>query len=206
MPDTVNHWVTPLIPVVLMLSIIIANHVVTGQRNDRKTAAEASRFSAALGAELRAMLDLYKMNLDLIEKKAGYLLSTRSSIAIYKGNLGRLTALLEKPAIAHVVDVFAQNERIESVVAAHSNLKCNLTYQFSPADINFDEWKQMYAQASRSIASACQIVEGGAGSPNLVSDAPPWSAVLNRFLDQARNLGERPDRIANMHDERARVS
>ena len=61
MPDSVNHWVTPLIPVVLMLSIIIANHVVTGQRNDRKTAAEASRFSAALAAELRAMLDLYKI-------------------------------------------------------------------------------------------------------------------------------------------------
>ena len=35
------------------------------------------------------MLDLYKLKLDLIEKKAGYLLSTRSAIAIYKGNLGR---------------------------------------------------------------------------------------------------------------------
>jgi hypothetical protein len=191
MPGTFSNWVTPLVPVVLMLSIVVANHIVAGQRNDRKTAAEASRFSAALAAELHAMLNLYKMNLDLIEKKAGYLLSTRTMIAIYKGNLGRLTSLLEKPAIAHVVEVFAQNERIESVVAAHSNLKCNLTYQFSPADIKFDEWKQMYEQASLSIGSACQILEGGAGSPNPLSNAIPWRAVFNQFLDRARDVGEK---------------
>src|SRR5271170_1004979 len=87
MPGSVSNWVTPLIPVVLMVTIVVTNHIVAGQRNDRKTAAEASRFSAALAAELRAMLDLYKMNLDLIEKKSGYLLSTRTMIAIYKGNL-----------------------------------------------------------------------------------------------------------------------
>jgi hypothetical protein len=167
MPDTVSHWITPLIPVVLMLSIVISNHVVTGLRNDRKTAVEASRFSAALAAELRAMLDLYKMNLDLIGTKAGYLLSTRSSIAIYKGNLGRLTTLLEKPAIGPIVEVFAQNERIESVVAAHSNLKCNLTYQFSSTDIKFEQWQRMYEEASQSIASACGILEGTSKNSSL---------------------------------------
>ena len=191
MPDTLNYWIAPFIPVVLMLSVVIANHIVTAQRNDRKTAAEASRFSAALAAELRAMLDLYKMNLDLIEQKANYLLSTRSSIAIYKGNLGRLTALLEKPAIEHVVGVFAQNERIEAVVAAHSNLKCNLTYQFSPADSKFDEWKQMYEHASRNIASACRILEGGAGSPEPLSNLLPWRTVLGQFLIRGRDLRER---------------
>ena len=191
MPETVSHWLAPLTPVVLMVSIIIANHVVAGQRNDRKTAAEASRFSAALAAELRAMLDLYKINLDLIEQKANYLLSTRTSIAIYKGNLCRLTALLEKPAIEHVVGVFAQNERIEAVVAAHSNLKCNLTYQFSPADSKFDEWKQMYEQASRNIASACRMLEGGAGSPEPPSNLLSWRTVLGQFLDRRRDLRER---------------
>jgi hypothetical protein len=191
MPDTLNYWIAPFIPVVLMLSVVIANHIVTGQRNDRKTAAEAARFSAALVAELGAMLDLYKMNLDLIEQKANYLLSTRSSIAIYKGNLGRLTALLEKPAIEHVVGVFAQNERIEAVVAAHSNLKCNLTYQFSQADSKFDEWKQMYEQASRNIASACRILEGGAGSPGPLNNGLSWRTVLGQFLDRGRDLGER---------------
>ena len=186
-----GNWVTPLVPVALMLSIVIANHVVTGQRNDRKTATEASRFSVALAAELRALLDVYKMNLNLIEKKAGYLLSTRSSIAIYRGNLGRLTALLEKLAIARVVEVFAKNEQIESVVAAHSNLKCNLTYQFSPTDIQFDEWKQMYEQASCSVACACQILERSASSPDPLSNAMRWRAGLDQLLGRARDLGER---------------
>jgi len=191
MPGAVNHWITPLIPVMLMLSIIITNHVVTAQRNDRKTAAEASRFSAALAAELRAMLKLYRMNLDLIEKKAGHLLSTRTMIAIYKGNLGRLTALLEKPAIGYVVEVFAQNERIESVVAAHSNLKCNLTYQFPPTDARFDEWKQMYEQASRSITSACEILEGDTRIPEPLSNTLALRAVLDQFLYRVRDFGER---------------
>jgi hypothetical protein len=112
-----------------MLSIVILNHAIVSQRNDRKTASEASRFAATLAAELRAILDLYKTNLELIEQKADYILPTRSSIVVYKGNLGRLTLLLDKPPIEHVVGVFAQNERIEAIVAACSNFKCNLTYQ-----------------------------------------------------------------------------
>jgi hypothetical protein len=188
-----SHWIGPFVPVVLMLSIIIMNQVVVHQRNDRKTAAEASRFSAALVAELRAMLDLYKMNLDLIEQKADYLLSTRSSIVIYKGNLGRLTTLLDKSTIEHVVGVFAKNERIEAVVAAHSNFKCNLTYQFSPAETKFDERKQMYEQALQTVERACQILERPAGSASLepVSNAVIWRAALDRLLNRSGDVGER---------------
>ena len=191
MSDVAHHWITPFIPVLLMLSIVVANHVVAGQRSDRKTAAEASRFSVALSAELRAMLDLYSINLDLIEKKAGYLLSTRSSIAIYKGNLGRLTALLEKAAIGRVVEVFAQNERIESVVAAHSNLKCNLTYQFSPADSKFDEWKLMYEQASLKIAFACQALEDNTASTNRPNDAIGGRAPFYQLIANSGVLGDK---------------
>jgi hypothetical protein len=190
MPSSVSNWVTPLIPVVLMVTIVITNHVVMGQRTDKKTATEASRFSTALAAELRAMLDLYNMNLDFIEKKNGYLLSTRTMIAIYKGNLGRLTLLLEEPAIAHVVEVFAQNERIESVVAAHSNLKCNLTYQFSPTDAKYDEWKQMYEQASRCIMSACKMLEDNSRPCDSLSNYSFWRLGLDQFLHRMRNPGE----------------
>jgi len=189
MPDAFGHWIAALSPVLLMLTIVILNHVVTQQRNDRKTASEASRFSAALAAEMRSMLGLYKMNLDLIEQKANYLLSTRSSIAIYRGNLGRLTTLLERPAIELVVEVFAQNERIEAVVAAHSNLKCNLTYQFSLADSKFDEWKRMYEEVSQSIAAACRLLETEAIEP--LSNVVPWRLVLDQFFDRPRNLSER---------------
>ena len=191
MPNAFSHWIAPLSPVVLMLTIVIMNHVVIHQRNERKTASEALRFAAALAAEMRAMLDLYKMNFDLIEQKADYLLSTRSSIAIYRGNLGRLTALLERPAIERVVEVFAKNERIEAVVAAHSNLKCNLTYQFSSADSKFDEWKKMYEEVSQSVASACRLLEAGAATSEPLNNAAAWRAVLDQFFDRPRNLGER---------------
>lgn len=191
MPDSLSHWISPFIPVVLMMSIVITNHVLTGQRNDRKTAAEASRFSAALAAELRAMLDLYKANLDLIEQQANYLLSTRSSIAIYKGNLGRLTALLAEPAIGHVVGVFAQNERIEAIIAAHSNLKCNLTYQFLPADAKFAEWRQMYQQASQSIASTCQILESGFSCLDTSSVVSSWRDAFDQLFNRTRVIAER---------------
>ena len=186
MQNTSYHLITLFIPVLLMLTIVVANHVVAGLRSDRKTAAEASRFCVALSAELRAMLDLYNFNLDLIEKKAGYLLSTRSAIAIYKGNLSRLTALLEKTSIGPVVEVFARNERIESVVAAHANLKCNLTYQFSPADSKFDDWKQMYEQASLKIASACQILEGSVASANPLGTGFEGRSAFHQLLDSAR--------------------
>jgi hypothetical protein len=161
----------------MMLTIVVMNHVITGQRNDRKSAGEATKFRAALAAELRAMLDLYEMNLDLISKKADYLLSTRSSIVVYKGNLGRLTMLLEQPAIEHVVAVFAQNERIEAVVAARSNFKCNLTYQFAPADAHFDQWKRMYEEASQSIVRTCRLLEGDVSDAVAATSALPWHAA-----------------------------
>ena len=191
MPEAFGHWIAPFTPVVLMLSIVVMNHVVTGQRNDKKTATEASRFSAALAAELRAVLDLYRMNLDLIEQKANYLLSTRSSIAIYRGNLGRLTMLLEQPAIEHVVAVFAQNERIEAVVAAHANLKCNLTYQLTATDIKFDEWKQMYEQASRNVAATCRMLEASPARIEASDEALPWRTGVDQFLARVRVVGER---------------
>ena len=46
MPQALGHWVAPFLPVVLMLTIVIMNHVVTGQRNDKRTASEMERFSA----------------------------------------------------------------------------------------------------------------------------------------------------------------
>jgi hypothetical protein len=159
----------PVMPVLLMLGIVVANHVIAGNRSDKKAASESLRFSAALLAELGAMLDLYKINLDLIDKKANYLLSTRTMIAIYKSNLGRLTVLLEDGVIRDIVDAFAENERMESQVAAHSNLKCNLTYQFSPADVNFDEWNRMYRRAAQRIIQACKKLEHGTGPIDAIS-------------------------------------
>lgn len=190
MPDVLMHVTATFLPALMMLSIVVMNHVVAGQRMDKKTADEAGRFVTALVAELRSMLELYQVNLGLIEQKADYLLSTRTSIVIYKGNLGRLTSLLHNTAIEPVVKVFAQNERIEAVVAAHSNFKCNLTYQFPPNDDKFAAWKEMYEQASLSVDSACRVLEGLdelSVAPAPVTKREPWRNAVDQMIDLARD-------------------
>lgn len=179
------------IPVVMMLGIVITNHLVTGQRTDKKTALESSRLSAAIVAELRALLELYRTNLDLIEQKANYILSSRSSVAIYKGNLGRLTTLLDETSIEHVVAVYAQNERVEAIIAAHSNLKCNLTYQLVPAEVKFDEWKKMYLEGYRSISFACRVLENKAAASEASEDRLAWRSPLDQFFKLQRQPNER---------------
>ena len=155
-----SQLVAQLTPVVLMISIIGMNHLIANQRADRKTETEASRLRCALAAELRALLDLYNKNLQLIEQKADYILSSRSSVVLYRANLGRLATLLEETAIQRVVSIFAQNERIEAVLSAHSNFKGGLTYQFPVADAKFDEWKSMFEQAASDSEVVCQMLEG----------------------------------------------
>jgi hypothetical protein len=193
MPDVLSHVIATFLPALMMLSIVITNHIVAGQRMEKKTADESGRFVTALAAELRSMLELYQVNLGLIEQKADYLLSTRTSIVIYKGNLGRLTSLLDRTAIEPVVKVFAQNERIEAVVAAHSNFKCNLTYQFPPNDDKFAAWKQMYEQASLSVDTACRVLEGlegQVGAPAPAAKAEPWRHAVDQMINLARDAGQ----------------
>jgi hypothetical protein len=190
MPDVLMHVTATFLPALMMLSIVVLNHVVAGQRMEKKTADESDRFAA----ELRSMLELYHVNLGLIEQKADYLLSTRTSIVIYKGNLGRLTSLLDRAAIEPVVRVFAQNERIEAVVAAHSNFKCNLTYQFPPNDDKFASWKTMYEQALLSVDSACRVLEGlqgQAGATAPAVKAEPWRNTVDQMINLARDAGQR---------------
>jgi hypothetical protein len=155
-----GNWIPQLTPVLLMMSIFAINHLINNQRADRKTEAEASRLRSALAAELRAMLDLYKKNLQLIEKKADYILSTRSSVVVYRSSIARLTMLLDDPLIEQIVGVFAQNERIETIIAARSNFKCGLTYQFPVADAAFDEWKMMFVEAAADVSFVCRTLEG----------------------------------------------
>jgi hypothetical protein len=154
-----TNWLAQFIPVVLMVSIIAMNHLIANQRADRKTETEASRLCCALAAELRGLSDLYNKNLQLIEQKADYILSSRSSVILYRANLGRLAILLEEAAIERIVKVFAQNERIEAILSAHSTLKGGLTYQFSVTDAKFDEWKKMFEQVASDIQTVCRSLE-----------------------------------------------
>lgn len=148
-----------LLPIVLMLGMVALNHFIVHQRTERRYALEASRLRAALGAELQVLLDLYAKNLELLETKAGYLLSTRAPVIVYKGNLGRLPSLFEAPVIEHLVSVFAQNERIEALLATHANCKNGLTYVLT-ADSKVDELKGMYLETSRELQWTREALDG----------------------------------------------
>ena len=154
-----SHLMAQFTPVALMMSIIAMNHLIANQRADRKTAAEATRLRAALAAELRTLLELYRQNLQLIEQKADYILSSRSSVFVYRNNLARITMLLDPALIEQIVGVYGQNERIEGIMSARSNFKCGLTYQFSSADAKFEEWKHMFEQAAADILSVSRLFE-----------------------------------------------
>jgi hypothetical protein len=167
-------------PVVLMVGMIAVNHLINNQRSDRKTAAEASRFRLALTAELHGLLELYNKNLQLIEQKADYILSTRSSVVVYKGNLGRLTMLLDDAIIEQIVAVFAQNERIEATIAAHSNFKCGLTYQFPIADADFGGWKIMLEQASTDVLHVCRMLAGNNHISSAAEASVPWPKIFRQ--------------------------
>ena len=174
-----------LTPVALMMGAIAMNYLINNQRADKKLSIEASRLRSALSAELRGLLEIYERNLQLIEQKADYILSTRSSVVVYRGNLGRLTTLLDAPVIEQIVGIFALNERVEAVVAAHSNFKCNITYQFAPADANYDEWKSMFERAIGDIVAVFRTLE--VSNPCSV----PATAMV-RFPKPIERLGHRP--------------
>jgi hypothetical protein len=154
-----NYWFAQFTPAALMLSIIVINHFITTQRADKKAEREAYRLRCALAAELRELLDLYNTNLQLIEQKANYLLSSRSSVVLYRANLARLATLLEATVVEQLVAVFAQNERIEAILSAHTNLKGGLSYQFVTADANLAEWKGMFEQSSHNVERVCGLLQ-----------------------------------------------
>src|SRR5215469_7773812 len=154
-----NYWLAQLTPAALMVSIIVINHLITTQRADKKAEKESCPLRCALAAELHALLDLYHINLQLIEQKTNYLLSSRSSVVLYRANLARLATLLEATLVEQLVGVFAQNEQIEAVLSAHTNFKGGLSYQFGTADAKFAEWKTMLEQSSRNIENVCRLLQ-----------------------------------------------
>ena len=181
-----DHLIAQFTPIVFMMGIITINHLINNQRADRRTAAEASRLRSALAAELSAIHDLYKKNLQLIEKKADYILSTRSSVIVYRGSIARLTMLLEDRLIEQIVGVFAQNERIEAIVAARSNFKCGLTYQFQLVDAAFDEWKTMFMEAIADVSFVCRALEGYSQTSTTSQIPIAWPEKIDRLIQQPR--------------------
>jgi len=148
-----------LFPVLFMLAVVAINHVIVYRRTEKRYAIEAERLCAGLTAELRMLRELYDQNLGLLEAKAGYLLSTRSPVVVYKSNLGRLTSLLDASIIQQLVTIFARNEQIEALLAAHATSKAGLTFQLT-AESKIDALKELYQQTARELDWARMALEG----------------------------------------------
>ncbi len=143
-----------LSPLILMLGVLALNHLIVHHRTERRYKLEAARLTGALIAELRALHKLYLINLDLIERNATYVLSSRSSSVIYRGNIGRLTSLFDVPIIERLVTLFAENEALEARLAAQATSKGGMSYQLT-VDTKLEELKQMYAIGAKDLESTC---------------------------------------------------
>jgi hypothetical protein len=153
-----GDWMWHLSPVLLMLGMVTLNHLIVHHRTERRYALEAARLRSALIAELRALHKLYRTNLDLIEKKANYLLSTRTIVVVYKANLGRLTSLFEPAVIERLVSWFFENEVLEAQLAAQATSRGGISYQLT-ADTGVEELKRMYAAGAEDLAAMCDALE-----------------------------------------------
>jgi hypothetical protein len=148
-------WTLNLAPIALMLGIVIMNHFMMHRRKGRTDEAEAGKLRTALLSELRALQDIYRVNLQLIENQGRYLISTRSPIVVYKTNLGRVTTLLEHAEIEKLVSLFSRNDIIEELVSLHSNGRGAMSYRLLPR-YSVDELKQMYATGIEHVAETCE--------------------------------------------------
>ncbi len=137
----------------LMIGMMTVNHMIAHQRTERRLALETQRLRAALAAELRVLQELYQTNLDLLEKKANYVLSTRSPLLICKGNLGRQTSLFEESVIEQLVRLFAHNEMMEAHIAARADPKAGISYRLTP-QTDVEQLGRMYTAAAHDLEGA----------------------------------------------------
>jgi hypothetical protein len=170
-------WTLNLASIAVMLGAVIINHVMTHRRKGQADQLEAAKLRTALLSELRALQDIYRVNLDLIENKARYLISTRSPIMVYKSNLARLTILLERSAIEKLVSLFSRNEIIEQLVSVHSNGRGGMSYRLLPR-YTLDELKQMYAAGIDHIADTCEELCKPEADARAAAAAPRFTSPI----------------------------
>jgi hypothetical protein len=151
-----------LIPVFMMMGVMLVNQAVIHQRTEWRNDIEASRFRAALAAEMRALLDLYETNLDFLARGLDVVLSARQIVPVYKGNLGRLTIVLKGDVVARMVAAFAQTEKMEAILCARDQPRNGSCYKLA-GDMDIEEFKALLMVAVRETQAACQALEARDG-------------------------------------------
>jgi hypothetical protein len=152
-----TNWAINFAPVMMMLVIVVMNHVFTHRRSGQRDDVEETRLRAAVLAELRALRDAYRKNIDLIDAGAGCLISTRAPVIIYKSNQGKLMSVFDAAALEKIVTVYARNEIMEATLSASAQPHGGLSFKLGP-DTDTGPLRQMYAEGVQQIARTCRAL------------------------------------------------
>ena len=163
------------IVVVCMLSV---NFYLTRKRMTLATKVDAGNLRLVIASELLNLGDLFKDNIDALYAGKDMVASSRHLIAIYRGNLGRLTALAaqELPAI---VTAYAASERADALASAHGKAHGHNAFTFAKerpflADL-IASYETAKAAANRALRAMGEVDE------TLDRDA----ALVRRLLGRA---------------------
>lgn len=172
-----------LVMPVMMISICAMNLIVTHRRAENRSSLDARRLQAALVEELQLLAKLYRSNLDLLDRPELRLISTRIPLAIFRGNVGRIT-LLDEDVIRPVVSVHANNEHLETMVSERAktikNGQCTV-YVFDKDDgASVEHFRSPFGEGLALVENAVRYLETKQAIS--AAPAPMWQPAETKAL------------------------
>jgi hypothetical protein len=184
---------------IMMIMVCAMNLVVTHKRAESRLSIDGRRLQAALVEELHLLAKLYRSNLDLLERQEVRLISTRMPLAIFRGNIGRIT-LLNEDAIRRLVGVHANNEHIEMMVSERAksikNGQCTI-YVFDKDEQSLVDFRGLFGEGLCAVEDAIRHLT----TTPVASDVPlpTWTADQGKAFvgNIGRSLG-----LVDLHKSR----
>ncbi|MGH7101220.1 MAG: hypothetical protein ACREFJ_02400 [Acetobacteraceae bacterium] len=164
-----------LLPLLVVIAMVLLNlgfnrgYMIFQARRDSR------RHRAALAAELASLLELVRENLRLIRANAGYVLSSRSATAVYRGTIGRLTNLCEAE-IAVVVPTYVLLERLEATVAARTKAAGPGVYRLEAGKMDLAQLRREYFKTAQAIEKTLGVLTSHGNSDGPHAAAAPVAA------------------------------
>jgi hypothetical protein len=151
-------WTLNLLSIAVMIAAIALNHSIVHQRGKRRDMLECARLRAALRAELEVLHEAYRLNIESIDRKEEFLISTRGLTPIYKANLGRLTVSLDTPVLEVTISFYANNEMVEELLSTYANGKSGLSYKMY-TDKDLVQLRRLYELGMKRIIEAREALD-----------------------------------------------
>jgi hypothetical protein len=123
----------------------------------------------------------------LLGGEAGYLISTRAPMIIYKSNQAKLTTLIEAELLEMLVSLYAKNEMIEELVSANARANGPLSFKLQPAT-DIEELKELYVEGMQQVARTRRMLNPEAQAARAMpqrSVTPAISAEPNQETARA---------------------